>query len=479
MFNIKFTGNTPIYLQLGYHIKSLILKGFIKPDSKLPSTRELSTMLKVSRNTTMMAYEYLEDEGFIYTKKNRGAFVSEIKISDTNAKKIDYNIIISKAAMLSEDLDIIKTEPKWKKGMISFKSISPDNELFDIDELKRAFLYRISEEGTKLLNYGYAKGYDKLINYLLEYMEKKGVNTQGKDILITNGFTEGFDIAISTLTNEGDTILCENPTHNTALKIMKLHGLNILSVDLNEDGIDCSLLKDSLENNDVKIAYMVPSYHNPTGIVMPPEKRIEVYNILSSYNIPLIEDGFNEELRYSGSHVTPMVSLCGEGNSVIYIGSFSKILYPGMRIGWILADRDLISTMESLKRSRNIHTSFLDQGILYEYLSNGYFEKYLKRIRKIYKDKYEFALECANKYIPCKSIYGQGGLHIYIKLEKANARKLLELCYNDGVVFTPGDIFSVKDTEDKSFRIGFSRTSYEEIEKGFKIIGKYVEFLEG
>ncbi|MEG2338499.1 MAG: PLP-dependent aminotransferase family protein [Clostridium sp.] len=479
MFNIKFTGNTPIYLQLGYHIKSLILKGFIKPDSKLPSTRELSTMLKVSRNTTMMAYEYLEDEGFIYTKKNRGAFVSEIKISDTNAKNIDYNSIISKAAMLSEDLDIIKTEPKWKKGMISFKSISPDNELFDIDELKRAFLYRISEEGSKLLNYGYAKGYDKLINYLLEYMEKKGVNTQGKDILITNGFTEGFDIAISTLTNEGDIILCENPTHNTALKIMKLHGLNILSVDLNEDGIDCSLLKESLENNDVKIAYMVPSYHNPTGIVMPPEKRIEVYNILSNYNIPLIEDGFNEELRYSGSHVTPMVSLCGEGNSVIYIGSFSKILYPGMRIGWILADSDLISTMESLKRSRNIHTSFLDQGILYEYLSNGYFEKYLKRIRKIYKDKYEFALECANKYIPCKSIYGQGGLHIYIKLKKANARRLLELCYNDGVVFTPGDIFSVKDTEDKSFRIGFSRTSYEEIEKGFKIIGKYVEFLEG
>ncbi|MEF9951339.1 MAG: PLP-dependent aminotransferase family protein [Clostridium sp.] len=479
MFNIKFTGNTPIYLQLGYHIKSLILKGFIKPHSKLPSTRELSSMLKVSRNTTMMAYEYLEDEGFIYTKKNRGAFVSEIKISKTNAKTIDYSSIISSSARLSEDLDIIKTEPKWQRGMISFKSISPDNELFDIDEFKRAFLYRISEEGSKILNYGYAKGYDKLINYLLEYMEKKGVNTKGKDILITNGFTEGFDIALSTLTNKGDSILCENPTHNTALKIMKIHGLNILGVDLNEDGIDCGSLSDVLKCNKVKLAYMVPSYHNPTGIVMPPEKRIEVYNILSSYNVPLIEDGFNEELRYSGSHVTPMVSLCGEGNSVIYIGSFSKILYPGMRIGWILADKGLISTMESVKRSRNIHTSFLDQGILYEYLSSGYFEKYLKRIRKIYKEKYEFALECASKYIPCQSIYGQGGLHIYIKLRKANARELLKLCYNDGVLFTPGDIFSTKDTEDKSFRIGFSRTSYEEIERGFKIIGKYVEVLEG
>ncbi|KMT20874.1 PLP-dependent aminotransferase family protein [Clostridium cylindrosporum] len=479
MFNMKFSGNTPIYLQLGYHIKSLILKGFINPHSKLPSTRELSSILGISRNTTMMAYEYLEDEGFLYTKKNKGAFVSDIKISETKVLNIDYSDKISEDARLSESLDIIKTEPKWKKGMISFKSISPDNELFDIEEFKRAFLYRLSDEGSKILNYGYAKGYDKLINYLLGYMEKKGANIEGKDILITNGFTEGFDIVLSTLTSKGDKILCENPTHNTALKIMKLHGLNICSIDINEDGIDINLLKEKLEEENIKIAYMIPSYHNPTGIVMPPEKRIEVYNILRENKVPLIEDGFNEELRYSGSHVTPMVSLCGEGNSVIYIGSFSKILYPGMRIGWILADKALISTLESVKRSRNIHTSFLDQGILYEYLSNGYFEKYLKRIRKIYKDKYEFAIECAKKYIPHEAILGQGGLHIYVRLKNVNARELLKLCYAEGVLFTPGDIFSDKNTEDKSFRLGFSRTSDDEIEKGFKIIGKYVKVLEG
>ncbi|MEG0642011.1 MAG: PLP-dependent aminotransferase family protein [Clostridium sp.] len=479
MFNIKFSGNTPIYLQLGYHIKSLILKGFINPDSKLPSTRELSSIIGVSRNTTMMAYEYLEDEGFIYTKKNKGAFVSDIKITETKVLNIDYDKEISDIARLSEELDIIKTEPKWKKGMISFKSISPDNELFDVDEFKRAFLYKISDEGSKILNYGYAKGYDKLINYLMGYMEKKGVCLENKDMLITNGFTEGFDIVLSALTSSGDTILCENPTHNTALKIMKLHNLNICSININEDGVDTNEMQEMLKKEKIKLAYMIPSYHNPTGIVISPEKRIEIYNMLRESKVPLIEDGFNEELRYSGSHVSPIVSLCGEGNSVIYIGSFSKILYPGMRIGWILADKKLISIMESLKRSRNIHTSFLDQGILYEYLSNGYFEKYLKRIRKIYKDKYEFAIKCAKKYIPNESILGQGGLHIYIRLKSANARELLELCYKDGVVFTPGDIFSNKDTEDKSFRIGFSRTSNEEIEKGFEIIGKYVRILEG
>lgn len=479
MFNMKFSGNTPIYLQIGYHIKSLILKGFINPHSKLPSTRELSSMLKVSRNTAMMAYDYLEDEGFLYTKKNKGAFVLDIKISDTLVLNIDYSTLISDNAKLSEEIDIIKTQPKWKKGMISFKSISPNNELFDIEELKRSFLYRLSDEGSKLLNYGYAKGYDKLINYLMGYMEKKGVNVEGKDMLITNGFTEGFDIVLSTLTTKGDSILCENPTHNTALKIMKLHGLNICSVNINEDGLDTNLLKDTLKKENIRLAYLIPSYHNPTGIVMTPEKRIEVYNVLRENKVPLIEDGFNEELRYSGAHVTPMVSLCGEGNSIIYIGSFSKILYPGMRIGWVLGDKGLISTMESLKRSRNIHTSFLDQGILYEYLSNGYFEKYLKRIRKIYKDKYEFAIKCAKKYIPHESILGQGGLHIYLRLKKANARQLLDLCYNEGVVFTPGDIFSNKSTEDKSLRLGFSRATLEEIEKGFEIIGKHVKFLEG
>ncbi len=256
---------------------------------------------------------------------------------------------------------------------------------------------------------------------------------------------------------------------------MKLHGLNIEGVELDDDGINLEKLKNKI-TKDTKLAYLIPSYHNPTGIIMPPEKRIEVFNIFKEYNVPIIEDGFNEELRYSGSHVAPIAALCGKGNGVIYIGSFSKVLFPGLRIGWIMADKDLISVLESVKRSRNIHTSFIDQAILFEYLNGGNFEKYIKRVRKIYKEKYEWAVKCAKKYIPNKKVLGEGGLHIFLELsDEIDARDVLSECMKKGVIFMPGDIFYTDGRGKNTLRLGFSRNSIEEIEKGFKIIGNVVK----
>lgn len=473
--DINLNEEKPIYVQIHDYIKEMIETGMLPHGSKLPSTRELGQLMNVSRNSIMKAYESLEDSNLVYTLKGKGTFVSHVKIILEDKWTIDWSSKTSEYANKAEDLDIIKTETKYKKGMISFKSIAPDGTLFDMEEFKRAFLGRVSIEREKILNYGYAQGYKPLIDYLMSYMEGKGVNITNKDILITNGFTEGFDIVLSSLTKKGDTVLCENPTHNTALKIMKLQELNIVGISMNNDGLNIDELKSTVKNNEIKLAYLVPSYHNPTGIVTPSEKRQEIYSILKKHNIPIVEDGFNEELLHLGSHIAPLAAFCGEGNGVIYIGSFSKILFPGMRIGWVLGDKDLISTLESVKRGKNIHTSFLDQAILYEYLKNGGFDKYIKKCRKFYKDKYTLAIELAKKYIPCESITGDGGLHIFIKLKDVNSRDLLKECYKKGVIFSPGDIFYTNGSGENTLRLGFSRVSDEEIEKGFEIIGNCIK----
>lgn len=477
--DISFSDDRPLYLQIRDYIKQMILKGLLSKGQKLPSTRELSSILQVSRNTVILAYEYLQDEGFIEIIRGKGTFVSAIKIDYQNQWKFDWNSKLNSYTKLANELDIVKHEAKWKKGMISFKSIAPDHKLFDVEDFKRAFLNRFSLEGEKLLNYGYAQGYKPLIEYLLQYMSNKGVNIEDKDILITNGFTEGLDIVLSALTNPGDYILCENPTHNTAIKIMRLHGLNIVGVDIEEDGINLSQLEKVLSNKPISMAFLIPSYHNPTGIVMSPEKRMELLKIFARYKVPIIEDGFNEELKYSGSHLSPLAGLCGRGNSVLYIGSLSKVLFPGLRIGWILGDKNLISKLESVKRSRDIHTSFLDQAILYEYLITGNLEKYLKKARKIYREKYDFAVKCAKKYIPHKRILGEGGLHIFVELdENIDARLLLDKCIKRNVIFMPGDIFYTNGEGKNSFRLGFARSSLKEIEKGFNIIGEIIKEME-
>jgi len=477
--SFEFNKEEAIYNQIKNHIKENIDKGILKKGSKLPSTRDLSNILGVSRSTIVTAYEILESEGIIQSVKGKGTFVNyEFKCKEKEFN-IDWDLRINNYAAACERLDIIKTELTWKKGMISFKSIAPDENLFDIDEFKRAFLNAWSLEGEKLLNYGYARGYKPLIDFLAAYMRDKGVSTEGKEILITNGFTEGFDMIISSLTVPGDTVLCENPTHNTALKIMKAHELRVIGVPLDEEGIKADSLKEALDGNQIKLAYVIPSYHNPTGIVMKGEKRKEIFDLFQKYSVPIIEDGFNEELLYSSSHVPPMASLCSNGNGVIYIGSFSKILSPGLRLGWILADKSLISTLESVKRARNIHSSFLDQGILYNYMISGSFRKYVKRVRRHYRDKYKFTLEKIKEYIPCEKILGEGGLHIFIKLKGVNARKVLDICYRKGVVFTPGDIFYTDNQGEETLRIGFSRVKKEDIEKGIKIIGESVKEVGG
>jgi DNA-binding transcriptional MocR family regulator len=469
--DFKTDRSTTVYMQLAGYIKGLIVKGMFRRDEKLPSTRELADLLKLSRNTVNCAYERLQDEGLINIIEGKGAYISHDSASDGKTWDVDWASRLSGYGREAEEMDIIKHELSWKKGMISFKSIAPDESLFDSQEFKRSFLGRLSVEGEKILNYGYAQGYRPLINYLRSYMKSKGVDTSRKDIIITNGFTEGFDIVVSALTEPGDRVLCENPTHNTALKIMRLRGLDITGIDMENDGMDCEMLRRELEHGSFKLAYLIPSYHNPTGVVMSADKRQRCWNLLKEHDVPIVEDGFNEELRYSGAHVSPIASFGAGGSGVIYIGSFSKVLFPGMRIGWILADEKLSDYLESVKRSRNIHTSTVDQAVLFDYLQNGGFGKYIKKAQRFYKEKYEYAAACAGEHIPFTRMMGSGGLHLFMELEGVSARELLDACYERGVVFTPGDIFYTGGGGECSLRLGFSRVSLEDIEKGFRIIG--------
>lgn len=475
--DFKLANDRPAYIQVKDYMKRLMTTGALQADQKLPSTRELSALFRVGRNTVLNAYADLEDEGYIYAVKGQGHFVSP-SISGASAqpegKRLDWGLRLNEYARLAEANDLMKHGIRAEKGSISFTSIAPDEKLFDLPNVKRAFLDRMSLEGDILLNYGYAKGYKPLIDYLLRYMENKGVNIQGKDMLITSGFTEGLSLVLSALNQGHGRILCENPTHHTAIKNFKMHGYAITGVEMEQDGISLTGLARELSERSYDMAYLVPSYHNPTGIVMSHQKRLEALRLLNEHEIPVIEDGFNEELRYSGSHIAPLVACAGvENNGVIYLGSFSKILFPGLRVGWVLADKTLIHYLESVKRARSIHTSTLDQSLLFQYLYNGNFEKYLKRAKAEYKRKYELAIRCCEEWIPMERLSGDGGLHLFVEFgPDFRTRELLEACSAQGVVFTPGDIFYTDGGGHHTMRLGFSRVSNENIEKGIRIIGE-------
>ncbi|MDU1855061.1 MAG: GntR family transcriptional regulator, partial [Clostridium baratii] len=191
--SLNLNSEEKIHIQIENHIKNEINNGLLQKGSKLPSTREVSKLLSISRNSVITAYENLEEEGIIESLKGRGTFVKASSKLQKGDLTINWEDMINDYGKLCEELDIVKTELPWKKGMISFKSIAPDGSLFDLEEFKRSFLNAFSLEGDKLLNYGYAKGYKPLIEYIKKYMKNKGVSLEGRDVLITNGFTEGCD----------------------------------------------------------------------------------------------------------------------------------------------------------------------------------------------------------------------------------------------------------------------------------------------
>lgn len=482
--DFKLANDRPVYIQLKDYLKRLIIKGSLQPGQKLPSTRELGLLLSVSRNTIISAYAELESDGFIYAVHGKGSYVAATAAPPASAAppcEIDWPARINDYARQAVELDRMKRGIRAGRNAISFTSIAPDEKLFDLDHVKRAFLDRMAIEGNVLLNYGYAKGYKPLIDYLMNYMEHKGVDLNGKDMLITSGFTEAFDIVLSALRRkEGGSVICENPTHYTAIKNLKLNGFDITGIPMERDGIDLIELERALTERTYDCAYLIPSYHNPTGIVTSPEKRSAAMRLMARHGIPVIEDGFNEELRYSGAHVSPLIATAGRGNGVVYLGSFSKVLFPGLRVGWVLADRRLIDNLESIKRSRSIHTSTLDQSVLYQYLLNGNLEKYLKKARSEYKRKYEWTKRCCETYLPYRKLSGDGGLHLFVEFDKPfDTTELLDACSSQGVIFTPGDMFYTDGGGRHTMRLGFSRVKEEDIEKGLQIIGRTARQLMG
>lgn len=476
--------NKNICVQIEEHIRKQIELGLISPGSKLPSTREVAKKLEISRNSVMTSYEELESQGIIETIKGKGTFISRDFIKDNNLEdneyKVDWESMINDYGRICRDSDIMKSEKTDERIDISFKSIAPEDKLFDMDEFKRSFQNVCAREGTKILNYGYARGYKPLIDYFKSYMSKKGVSVEGKEILITNGFTEAFDMILSSITREGDCVITESPTHNTAIKIMKAHKLDIVGVPILKDGLDLDILVEKILLKKPRFIYLVPSYHNPTGVVTSGEKRRKIYDICRENNIPIIEDGFNEELMYSGSHIPPIMSFASNKSGMIYIGSLSKILFPGLRLGWIMADKEIIDYLESVKRARNIHCSTLDQAVLCDYLSSGTFDKYVKKVRKFYKDKYKLILQEIENKIPYDEIMGEGGLHVFVRIKGIKSSELLDLCRKSHVSFMCGDIFFPNDDKDEEeyIRLGFARLSDDEIKQGIDIISRCINKIK-
>ena len=367
-------------------------------------------------------------------------------------------------------------------GMIPFSAGNPAPEAFPVDDIREITAKIMSDEPVFALQYSVTEGYAPLKDTVMDYVNSHhNINTSENGIIITAGAQQAMDLTTKSLCNEGDTIICEAPTFIGTLNSFRSYNTNLCGIPMESDGINIEKLETALKTEkNVRFIYVIPNFQNPSGITMSLEKRKAVYALAKQYGVMILEDDPYGELRFDGEYIPPIKSLDTQG-IVIYVGSFSKVLSPGLRVGYAIAPEQILSKLTVCKQVSDVHTSILAQMIAYNFMKNCDFLGHIEKIRNIYKSKAELMMTLCDKHFDGKISYHkvQGGLFLWCDLpENANMLDFTQKALEKSVAVVPGNAFLVDETAPcNSIRLNYSTPTDEQIIKGIETLGELAKSL--
>ncbi|NMC77566.1 MAG: PLP-dependent aminotransferase family protein [Candidatus Methanofastidiosa archaeon] len=378
----------------------------------------------------------------------------------------------------SEIREILKLTQK--PGIISLAGGLPNPKTFPIEEIKK-IVNEVMNSNNNGLQYGLTEGDPELKQYISGMMSKYGITCTPDDILITSGSQQGLDLASKILINPGDIVIVEAPSYLGALSAFRSYLCDFVDVPSDEEGIKTDLLIETLETlkedgKKAKILYLVPNFHNPTGITTSDKRRKEIIKIANDYDLVIIEDNPYGELRYEGEHLKAIKSYDSEGR-VIYLGTFSKILAPGFRIAWAIANGEIMKKMIIAKQAVDLHTNTFGQRIASLYCNN-YLDKHLVKILNFYRVKRDVMLSSLDEYMPkeCKWTKPEGGMFNWIELpEYVDTKAMFTDAINSNVAYVIGSAFYIEENLGRhTMRLNFSYPTDEEINLGVKGLSEVI-----
>ena len=365
-------------------------------------------------------------------------------------------------------------------GIIPFSAGNPAGEAFPADEIAKISNDILANDPASALQYSVTEGYAPLREYMFKYMQSKySVGGENDDIIITSGAQQVMNLVTKVFVNTGDTIICEDPSFIGSLNAFRSFGANLVGVPVEADGINLEALEEAIkENKNARFLYTIPNFQNPSGITMSLEKRKAVYEICKKYNLLILEDNPYGEIRFSGEDLPCIKSFDTEG-IVIYAGSFSKVLSPGMRVGYAIANKEVISKLTVCKQTDDVHTTLWSQLVAYRFITEYDFEAHLEKIRSIYRRKANLCMDLADKYlVPAVDYYKtEGGLFLWCELpQNVDMMDFTMKALENKVAVVPGTAFAVDTAaESNRIRINYSTPSDEQIINGMEILGKLLK----
>ncbi|WP_028509644.1 PLP-dependent aminotransferase family protein [Ruminococcus sp. NK3A76] len=372
-------------------------------------------------------------------------------------------------------------------AVISFAAGSPAPDALPVKELEQISKELIAEEPNIVFQYGVTEGYTPLRDEVKKILAKKGVyNPEYDEVMITSGAQQANELSAKVLCNEGDTLLAEKPSFIGSLNAFKSYHVDLQGVTLEDDGINIAELEEKLKAGNVKLVYLIPNFQNPTGNTMSWEKRKAAFELCKKYGAVILEDNPYGDLRFAGEDIKSIKTLDTEG-SVIYSGTFSKILSPGIRVGYVCAHKDIVQKIVVCKQVADVHTTMWSQMLAYRFLKKYDLDEHIEKLHKVYERKTNLMLSEIAKNFSSKITYTkpQGGLFIWCTLpEGVTTQQMLDFCTKAvkdyKVAIVPGTAFYINESDEtRSFRLNFSTPTDENIVKGIEILGKLSKEMFG
>lgn len=366
-----------------------------------------------------------------------------------------------------------------KEGVISFAAGLPDPDLFPIEDLAVSTSQMIEKEGRTAFQYGLTRGYAPMIDIITSRMNKRGIGSISSDnVIITTGSQQGLALCAMMFLDKRDIVACENPTYLGGINACRPYEVEFAGVETDDEGMVPEQLDKLLrENKNVKMIYVIPNFQNPTGKAWTYDRRKAFMEIVRCYDVIVIEDDPYGELRFSGQDLPTLKSFDTQGK-VIYLGSFSKILAPGLRLAWMCADEKVVKQAELIKEVWDLQSNQFTQLQISNYLNNNDIEQHIELIRESYGKKCDLMLQQMDMHFPEGTVYTrpEGGMFIWVELPNdMDADSFLDTALDAGIAFIPGKYFFANEASENTIRMNFTTVSENEIITGIEILGRLLK----
>ncbi len=485
LLNLQRNSDQPLYLQIRDQIRTLILAGDLPVGARLPPERTLAASLGVNRTTVASAYQELAADGLVEGHVGRGTLVCALPQVGGSGEDnrlpqpMPWRELFALGEPVQDSLVRDLVALCAQEDVISLAGGVPAPDLYPVERFAQANQTVLRQHGRVLLQYCPTEGHLLFRETLADLATGRGIVTLPENILVLAGSQQGLDLIARAMIDPGDPVVVEVPSYLGALGVFRTAGARLLSVPMDEEGMRMDILERVLARHRPRLIYTLPTFQNPSGRVMSPERRQALLSLAQRYQVPIVEDDPYSDLYFDAPPPPPVKALDRYGH-VIYLSTFSKILFPGLRVGWLVAPRPVVDRLVAIKQHTDLHTNTLAQWALVEFIRQGWLHEHLATLRQAYPRKCQTMRAALQEQIRWGMRWNRpaGGMNLWCHLEAGlRSQDLLTEAAKRKVAFVVGEAFHADGAGHDALRLNFSYQSETQIQTGIRRLGEALEVV--